>query len=192
MNNTPLRYFDIRHSKSSGVLSESTRVASVGERYPGVNRALVAPHAVRRDGRSEYATGYAATTTLQCEQFRYRDIAPLSRFPRSSPSTLSRHSVKFNGPRGSVTSVRPVLTREVWTKVRQDGNRLLSASLRKKKQEKEKGVDGGLDKYQHTSRVWRPQPIFPASVCGHGGDMEGGAGDCRRRISCNLREGGGG
>lgn len=68
----------------------------------------MAPHTVREDGRSEYATGYpgyAEPAPYNANNSATGLLSPLSRFPpRSSPSTLSRHSVKLNGPRGSVTS----------------------------------------------------------------------------------------
>ena len=92
----------------------------VREGNPGVNRALVAPDADRRDVgthrvRTTHAaptgctnTTYASTlrTTLQrCrEQFRYRrsNAFPLSPLQPSPPPT----SVKSDAPRGEVTCVR--------------------------------------------------------------------------------------
>ena len=82
--------------------------------------------------------------------------------------------------------MRPVLTREVSGKSDRDGNRLLSASLRKAKQENEKRVDGPLDEYQHTGCIRRSQPLLTASVCCHGGDVDRGAGDRRGRSFCDL------
>ena len=64
-----------------------------------------------------------------------------------------------------------------------DGDCLFRASLRKKKkeeQENEKRVLSSLNEYQPSSCLRLAQPLFPASLRGHAGDVEGGEGGGRR------------
>ena len=142
----------------------------------------MAPHAARSAGRSEYDVS-RVRTTLQChrEQSATGVTLRFPAFPAPNPQHLcSPGSQSSRTARGEESRVQTVLTREV-AKSERDGNRLLSASLRKEKQENKKGINGTLNKHQHTRCIWRTEPLFAASLCCNGGDVESGAGDCGGR-----------
>ena len=195
------------YPKSSPSLPKSTMSASAlagRESNPGVNRGLVAPDADRRDGDAS-RTYDARYYRVYVHDLRFHPshhittlpgtipLPAFERFPAFPATNPHHHQLQLSQtPRGERSRVcgGPEFRQfeEVFELFKshnlsdKDGDRLFRASLRKKKeeQENEKRVLSSLNKYQPSSCVRRSQPLFPASVRGHAGDVEGGEGGGRR------------